>query len=167
MFQSIIDPRRRNGKIAPVVVGLESRTRRKSMGVSTITVSDTGESAPGARSTVRRCVLCSSTLHAAAPHCSDGGSDRSAAAGQPPSLRRAWRSSPSVYGAPARDGRCPSMPSFSHHTDKAERPPAPVDPNGAPLSERIAQDRNRTARACWSRRRSTSLLILSRPQNRG
>jgi hypothetical protein len=108
MFQSIIDPRRRNGKIAPVVVGLESRTRRKSMGVSTITVSDTGESAPGARSTVRRCVLCSSTLHAAAPHCSDGGSDRSAAAGQPPSLRRAWRSSPSVYGAPARDGRCPA-----------------------------------------------------------
>jgi hypothetical protein len=27
---------------------------------------------------------------------------------------------------------------LSHHTDKAESPPAPVDPNGDPLSERIA-----------------------------
>jgi hypothetical protein len=33
------------------------------------------------------------------------------------------------------------MPSFSHHTDSAESPPAPVDPNGVPLSERIAAGR--------------------------
>ena len=30
------------------------------------------------------------------------------------------------------------MPSFSHHTDSADSPPAPVEPNGVPLSERIA-----------------------------
>src|SRR5215471_4739073 len=33
------------------------------------------------------------------------------------------------------------MPSLSHHTDSAESPPAPVDPNGDPLSERIASGR--------------------------
>src|SRR5215467_7656445 len=38
------------------------------------------------------------------------------------------------------------MPSFSHHTDKAERPPAPVEPNGAPLSERIAPGRPTAAK---------------------
>jgi hypothetical protein len=30
------------------------------------------------------------------------------------------------------------MPSFCHHTDSAVRPPAPVDANGGPLSERSA-----------------------------
>src|SRR5262249_56250378 len=33
------------------------------------------------------------------------------------------------------------MPSLSHHTDSAESPPAPVDPNGDPLSERMASGR--------------------------
>src|SRR3982750_3559852 len=33
------------------------------------------------------------------------------------------------------------MPSLSHHTESGEGPPAPVDPNGAPLSERIAWGR--------------------------
>src|SRR3954468_6950389 len=33
------------------------------------------------------------------------------------------------------------MPTWSHHTESVERPPAPVDPNGAPLSERIAWGR--------------------------
>ena len=31
-----------------------------------------------------------------------------------------------------------SMPSFISHTDSLESPPAPVDPNGEPLSERMA-----------------------------
>src|ERR671925_140466 len=30
------------------------------------------------------------------------------------------------------------MPSFSHHTDRRDSPPAPTEPNGGPLSERIA-----------------------------
>jgi hypothetical protein len=33
------------------------------------------------------------------------------------------------------------MPSFSHHTDNAESPPTPVEPNGDSLSERIASGR--------------------------
>ena len=37
------------------------------------------------------------------------------------------------------------MPSFSHHTDSAESPPAPVEPNGAPLSERIAPGKDEAA----------------------
>jgi hypothetical protein len=30
------------------------------------------------------------------------------------------------------------MPSFSHHTASRDSPPGPVDPNGDPLSERMA-----------------------------
>ena len=35
--------------------------------------------------------------------------------------------------------KCGSMPSLSHQADSRVRPPAPVEPNGAPLSQRIAR----------------------------
>ena len=34
--------------------------------------------------------------------------------------------------------KCGSMPSLIHHADNRVRPPAPVEPNGEPLSQRMA-----------------------------
>ena len=37
--------------------------------------------------------------------------------------------------------KCGSTPSLIHHADRRVRPPAPLDPNGAPLSQRIESGR--------------------------
>ncbi len=51
---------------------------------------------------------------------------------------RSWR--PFCSGWPAAMRSRP-MPSFSHHTDNAVSPPAPIDAKGEPLSERITLGR--------------------------
>ena len=57
-----------------------------------------------------------------------------------------------------RMDECGSMPSLIHHADSRVRPPAPVEPNGEPLSQRIAVGKPWWRNAAAKHRRDPSMV---------
>jgi hypothetical protein len=53
--------------------------------------------------------------------------------------------------------KCGAIPSFSHQTLRRVSPPAPLEPNGAPLSQRIAAGSPCSAKACSNAGRTPSM----------
>ena len=71
--------------------------------------------------------------------------------------KRSWR--PFCCGCPGSIRSC-AIPSLIHHADSCVSPPAPVEANGEPLSDRITCGRPNASKARSNRGLASSCLVL-------